>query len=120
MDPLIKSLKSKHGEARTLAGEQQAQCTEPKRTEVQQEPVNKGHSEAQVSGQKQALVPQGDSASPGAEHCAAKLNHKQDNKRILHDQELASVIEAWPSLPEPIRAGILAMVQAARPKQAET
>jgi hypothetical protein len=29
------------------------------------------------------------------------------------DPALAALIEAWPTLPEPIRAGILAMVQAA-------
>lgn len=29
------------------------------------------------------------------------------------DPNLGSLIDAWPSLPEPIRAGILAMVQAA-------
>jgi hypothetical protein len=29
------------------------------------------------------------------------------------DPDLASVIETWPSLPEAIRAGILAMVKAA-------
>jgi len=29
------------------------------------------------------------------------------------DPELAAVVEAWPTLPEPIKAGILAMVQAA-------
>ncbi len=28
--------------------------------------------------------------------------------------ELTTVIKAWPDLPEPIKAGILAMVQAAR------
>ncbi len=28
------------------------------------------------------------------------------------DPELAAVVEAWPALPEPIRAGILAMVRA--------
>jgi hypothetical protein len=29
------------------------------------------------------------------------------------DPELTAVIAAWPALPEPIRAGILAMVRAA-------
>ena len=29
--------------------------------------------------------------------------------------ELASVIEAWPDLPEPVKAGILAMVRASKP-----
>ena len=45
----------------------------------------------------------------------AKLNHKQNNKRVLQDSELASVIDAWPSLPEPVKVGILAMVQASKP-----
>jgi len=29
---------------------------------------------------------------------------------------LAAVIAAWPTLPEPIKAGMLAMVEAARPE----
>lgn len=33
--------------------------------------------------------------------------------RVL-DPRLGSLIEAWPTLPEPIRAGILAMIRAAR------
>ena len=57
---------------------------------------------------------QEDSAVTEAEHRAAKLNHKQDNKRILQDRGLSSVIDAWPSLPEPVKAGILAMVQVAK------
>ena len=32
--------------------------------------------------------------------------------------DLAAVIDAWPTLPEPLRAGILAMVQAASGGQA--
>jgi hypothetical protein len=30
------------------------------------------------------------------------------------DPELASIVQAWPNLPGPIRAGILAMVKAAK------
>jgi hypothetical protein len=30
------------------------------------------------------------------------------------DADLGAVVEAWPNLPEPIRAGILAMVKAAQ------
>jgi hypothetical protein len=31
----------------------------------------------------------------------------------LFDHELAAVVDAWPTLPEPIKAGILAMIRAA-------
>jgi hypothetical protein len=32
------------------------------------------------------------------------------------DPDLARIVDAWPTLPEAIRAGIVAMVQAALPK----
>jgi hypothetical protein len=31
------------------------------------------------------------------------------------DADLSLIVEVWPALPEPIRAGILAMVNAAKP-----
>ena len=34
---------------------------------------------------------------------------------IEGDPVLAALVEAWPTLPEPVRAGILAMVQASMP-----
>jgi len=34
-------------------------------------------------------------------------------KKIPDDPDLAAVVEAWPKLPEAIKAGILAMVEAA-------
>ena len=39
-----------------------------------------------------------------------------DAARITSDPDLASVVNAWPSLPEPMKAGILAMVKAATRK----
>jgi hypothetical protein len=36
----------------------------------------------------------------------------QDATRVIAgDPDLAAVIDAWPALPEPIKAGIMAMVQ---------
>ena len=100
-DPLIKSLESGHNDSAVTSTEQQAHGTEAKCTEAQQDLANKGHSESQISNQRHNIVRQEDSAVTEAEHRAAKLNHKQNNKRISQDRELASVINAWPSLPEP-------------------
>ena len=35
------------------------------------------------------------------------------------DPDLAAVVDAWPSLPEPIRAGIIAMVEATQRSEVE-
>lgn len=39
-------------------------------------------------------------------------NDKLDDKLLTQDPTLLAVIEAWPELPEEIKAGILAMVEA--------
>ncbi len=36
-------------------------------------------------------------------------------RMLPDDRDLAAVVDAWPDLPEAIRAGIVAMVKAARP-----
>jgi hypothetical protein len=36
---------------------------------------------------------------------------------LCHDSGLAAVIDAWPDLPEAIKAGIVAMVKAASERQ---
>ena len=38
-------------------------------------------------------------------------------KKRTKDTELTALVEAWPTLPEAIRAGILAMVRASRSKE---
>jgi len=37
--------------------------------------------------------------------------------RVPDDAQLARLVEAWPSLPEAVRAGVLAMVEAVAPRQ---
>jgi hypothetical protein len=45
---------------------------------------------------------------------AAHLPH--DNRQAQIDADLIAISEAWSHLPEPIRAGILAMVRASLPE----
>jgi hypothetical protein len=43
----------------------------------------------------------------------------ESGKPGLPDADLAAVIDAWPTLPGAIKAGILAIIQAARPSRGE-
>ena len=40
-----------------------------------------------------------------------KQNDKKRDKPAEQDSDLARVIDAWPTLPQPVKAGILAMVK---------
>jgi hypothetical protein len=51
--------------------------------------------------------------SHGLEFPADGVSHHIPTDTCRNDPDLAAVIEAWDRLPEAIRAGILAMVQAA-------
>ena len=37
-----------------------------------------------------------------------------DALRAIPDPDLAALIDAWPTLPDPVRAGIAAMIEAAK------
>lgn len=43
----------------------------------------------------------------------AKSGALDESKPIINDPALTAVIDAWPTLPNVIRAGILAMIRAA-------
>ena len=58
-------------------------------------------------------VPSEDSTTTGDERSFDKPDDKQDDKRTARDPALATVIDAWPHLPDALRAGIMAMVKAA-------
>ena len=49
----------------------------------------------------------GAAESGGAAKCAANRDQRPPS-----DPDLALIIEAWPALPQPVKAGILAMVKA--------
>ena len=46
-------------------------------------------------------------------HPITRVAASQGDRSPLDDPDLAAVVAAWPGLPEPIRAGIVAMVKAA-------
>ena len=62
----------------------------------------------------QNVKPCGDATYENAESARTKNNTKRLEKTAQNDPELAAVIAAWPELPEAIRAGIVAMVRAAK------
>ena len=86
------------------------------RTEAQNKPINKGDTEPVRPCCRPQKVTQGAAEVHADEPCADKHNDKHNDKRAEGNAELAQVIDAWPRLPEAIRAGILAMVDAANPK----
>ena len=47
-----------------------------------------------------------------------KPDDKQNDKRAITDPDLQQVVDIWSDLPEPIKAGILAMVQTTKQTQA--
>jgi len=47
---------------------------------------------------------------PGGGPRSGKQNDKQNDKRASAGRDLAKVIDAWPGLPEPIKAAMLALV----------
>ena len=51
-------------------------------------------------------------AAPGAARSAAK-GDSEPHQSLPDDPNLRAIVDAWPTLPQPVRAGILAMVRAA-------
>ena len=60
-----------------------------------------------------AKVPGDDRSESPDERRSDKQNDKLSDKRSTRDPALATVIEAWAKLPEPLKTGILATVEAA-------
>ena len=82
--------------------------------EVPQTPENKGDSPPSRSHENRAAVPPDASGNPGGGQRSGKQNDKQNDKRASADPDLAQVIDAWPDLPQAVRAGIVATVKATR------
>ena len=72
-----------------------------------------------ASGTGRSSAPQG-TAQVKAGDCGSTANgrssDKLDDKPAITDPDLGRLVDAWPDLPEAIRAAITAMVEAATPK----
>ncbi len=93
------------------AGRQPSSPTAPEQAEMGFEPMNNGF----------AIRPSGSVTNQETETCETSTNHLGALLGALRAEspDLATVVEAWPKLPETVRAGILAMINAAKRTPAE-
>ena len=112
-DPLIKSRESDGLKPLVRAespGEKGTACECPEGHEATE---NRGDSVPIGIPQELAEVSGGAVEVSSGGRRSDKQNDKQNDKRALVHPDLAKVIDAWPDLSEPVKAAILAMVQAA-------
>ena len=74
--------------------------------EIRTPDVQLGKLETHPVSAAESRVSGGDTASPSSSSSSSTANWPLDD-------DLRRLIDAWPTLPEPMRAGILAMVEAA-------
>jgi hypothetical protein len=65
------------------------------------------------SGKDRIRTPPENTGKTGVSDQSSAESGALDPQNAILDPELAAVVEAWPALPEAIRAGILAMIRAA-------
>ena len=83
-------------------------------SEVPKAPDNKGDSDKPHEAPTSPAVHDSASNMPAGGHRSGKQNDKQNDKRAAADPDLAKVIDAWADLPEVVKTGMLAMVEASR------
>jgi len=84
-------------------------------SECQQMPAsleNKGYSSIIEVGESESGVQASDCDGCCGGHSSDKQNDKQNDKRVNTDPDLQKVIDAWTELPEVVKIGMLAMVEA--------
>ena len=100
---------------RRLSPDQPAQARpDPKKPRVK--PTSSGDSS--ITSSRQHANESGSNRPPTASENASVENAYALNSNA-DDPDLTTVVEAWPDLPEAIKAGILAMVKAAAGKMSE-
>ena len=111
-DPLIKSRKSQHFDAMESTTGQQGQAGESECQQMPESLGNKGDSAITAVDKSASGVQASDCAGCSGGRSSDKQNDKQNDKRVSTDPDLQQVIDAWANLPEIVKAGMLAMVNA--------
>ena len=81
--------------------------------EAQEGLENTGDSHTSPQTDSPAKVQQGERGRREGVRTSGKQNDKQNDKRAEPDTDLESIIDAWPSLPDAMKAVVLALVQTA-------
>jgi len=90
-----------------------------KRTQAQKSHGNKGDSAPGEVAEHSAEVPGSVLEASGDGRRSDKQNDKQNDKRASADPDLARAIDAWPGLPEPTKAAVLAVIDSATKAKGE-
>ena len=109
-DPLIKSRDLGSASDSGGGSGQHVTAGECECTETHETPEKGGDSSPAESTAKASEAHGGDSDRPGSGRRSDKQTDKQNDKRAFVDPGLGKVADAWPDLPDPIKAAILAMI----------
>jgi hypothetical protein len=113
-DPLIKSPELQHFDDVESTSGQQGYTGESECQQMINSLENKGDSAIAAVGESASGVQANDCGGCSSGHSSDKQNDKQNDKRVSTDPDLRQVIDAWADLPEVVKTGMLAMVEASR------
>jgi len=111
-EPLIKSLELQHFDDMESTSGQQVHTRDCRCQRMTKSLKNKGYCAFSAESKSVPKVQGSDCDGCSGGRSSDKQNDKQNDKRVSANSDLQQVIDAWSDLPEIVKAGMLAMVNA--------